>query len=118
MILTAAVTTPAVTTLSGTIQLRSPMNVHNTTSRNSSNIDSVKFESIVWSSALFTALSADANGFTDQRIDHVVFALDAFCPMTSQRRRQSNRCCQLLTQDTVCAKLEHDRLECQWLLSR
>jgi len=73
------------------IQHRSLTKVHSTIRRNLSDFDSVKFESIVRSSALFTVLSMDVDGFTDQLIDHIIFALDAVCLLTSRRRRLSNR---------------------------
>jgi len=66
---------------------------------------------------LFIAPSTDVYGFTDQLIDHVVFALDAVCPLTSRRRRLLNRRRQPLSQDAVQAKRERRRLERRWLLS-
>jgi len=99
------------------IHLRSPTTVHTTTRRNLTDFDSAKFESIFRSSALFTAPSTDVDGFADQLIDHVVFALDAVCPLTSRRRRLSNRRRQPLSQDAIRAKRERRRLECGWLLS-
>jgi len=97
------------------IQLCSPPKVHITTSRNLSDFDSVKFESIARSSDLFTAPSTDVDGFTDPLIDQVVFALDAVCPLTSRRRRLLNHRRQPLSPDVVCAKRGRRRLECRWL---
>jgi len=47
----------------------------------------------------------------------IVFALDAVCPLTSRRRRLSNRRRQLLSQDAVRGKRERRRLERRWLLA-
>jgi len=82
----------------------SPTTAHTTIRRNLTDFDSAKFESIVRSPAMFTALSTDVDGFTDQLIHHVVFALDAVCPLTSRRRRLSNCRRQPLSQDAVRAK--------------
>jgi hypothetical protein len=96
------------------IQLSSLTNVHTTKRHNLSDFDSIKFESIVRSSALFTASSTDVDGFTDKLIDHVVFALDAVSPMTSGRRRLANRRHKPLSQDAVCAKRERRRFQRCW----
>jgi len=92
------------------IQLCSPTKVHNTTSRNLSDFDSVKFEPIVRSSVLFTAPSTDVDGFTDQLIDQVMFTLNAVCPLISRRP-------QPLSPDAVFANHKRRRLERHWLQS-
>jgi len=117
LINSAGISNHCLITATVSIQLCSPTKNHTTTRRNLSDVDLVKFESIVRLSVLFTAPSTDFDGFTDQLSDQVVFALDAVCPLISRRRRLSNRRRQPLSPDAVCAKRERRRLKRRWLLS-
>jgi hypothetical protein len=99
------------------LPLQTESTVRRLTRRIFSKFDSVKFESALLSSELYTAPETDVDNFTDQLERVVTSALDAICPAKTRRLRLSRRRRTPLSAEATMAKRRRRRLERRWLQS-
>ena len=81
---------------------------------NFSKFDTLRFESILLSSELYTSPETEVDNFVDQLERVVTSALDAVCPEKTRRVRVSHRRRPPLSAEATMAKRRRRRLERRW----